>query len=86
VQYNWFEAPFIGKAYWVYILFLVALALGFAIVVCCPVFCICCCGCICSVYKKRKTANQINAKMGGPPKKANQAFYGDDVTDAGFGG
>jgi hypothetical protein len=86
VQYNWFEAPFVGKAYWVYILFLVALALGFAIVICCPILCITCCACICSAYKKRKTANQIKAKMPGSPKKANQGGFGDDMTDAGFGG
>lgn len=53
VKYNWYEAPFIGKAYWVYILFLIALALGFAIVICCPVLSITCCACLCSAYKKR---------------------------------
>jgi hypothetical protein len=86
VKYNWYEAPFIGKAYWVYILFLIALALGFAIVVCCPVFCICCCACICQSFKKRQTANRIKSKMGESPKKDNKGGFGDDMTDAGFGG
>jgi len=85
VKYNWYELPFIGKKFWVYVLFLVALALAFAIVVCCPVFSIICCACCCSVYKKRKAANQIKSKINSPDKKGAGGIN-DDVTDAGFGG
>ena len=84
VKYNWYELPFIGKKFWVYVLFLVALALAFAIVVCCPVFSIICCACCCSVYKKRKAANQIKSKINSPDKKGAGGIN-DDVTDAGFG-
>jgi hypothetical protein len=52
-KYNWYEQPFVGKKIVYYYLFLVALALGFTIVICCPFCCLCCCVCI--VRRRRAT-------------------------------
>ena len=79
VKYNWYQAPFIGKAYWIFILFLIALALAFTIVVCCPVFSIFCCAFLTSRSRKRKQTGKIKDSI------KNQGIT-DDVTDAGFSG
>lgn len=49
-KYNWYEKVFLNKSYWLYILFLVSLCIGFATVICLNMTCVI----VCCLYIKKK--------------------------------